>query len=277
MDEFEKLMQSYAGQRVCVINITGGNAGDKLILMGLRKMLDRLGVDYTIRDLDFRIFTLRVDALFPGLFDFDGYDLVLMRGGGHFNDVWPTGMRILNKVINKSKETVVAPHSFWLRRSCIWDTLRPKNRVTIFTRERYSYEYLRGTQLPKDVCIGLAPDSAFYLTQDDFNLPGCDERVGTLLCFREDTETVMSTKRLKMLYDLHPSTVFVDLGKKPYEQYVSTVARSCIIHTDRLHVGILGAKLGSYVYLYPNAYWKNRGVYEYSMSDLINVTFVDGD
>jgi hypothetical protein len=46
------------------------------------------------------------------------------------------------------------------------------------------------------------------------------------------------------------------------------------IQTDRLHVAIAGALLGREVHLHPNSYYKNQAVYDYSLEQYENVTFV---
>jgi hypothetical protein len=48
-----------------------------------------------------------------------------------------------------------------------------------------------------------------------------------------------------------------------------------IVRTDRLHVAIAGAMLGKQVWLYPNSYYKNRAVYEFSLRAFSNVHFAE--
>ena len=58
------------------------------------------------------------------------------------------------------------------------------------------------------------------------------------------------------------------------EKLISHVAQYEVIHTNRLHAGIAGQMLGRRVFLYPNSYWKNEEVYNYSMCNDDNVVFV---
>jgi exopolysaccharide biosynthesis predicted pyruvyltransferase EpsI len=47
------------------------------------------------------------------------------------------------------------------------------------------------------------------------------------------------------------------------------------IHTNRLHVAIAGALLGKTICMYPNRFYKNRAVYEFSLRDRFpNVTWM---
>ena len=45
------------------------------------------------------------------------------------------------------------------------------------------------------------------------------------------------------------------------------------VRTDRLHVAIAAAMLGKTVELYDNSYYKNRAVFDFSLSSLLNVRF----
>lgn len=59
-----------------------------------------------------------------------------------------------------------------------------------------------------------------------------------------------------------------------FDQFVSTIARSAIVFSDRLHVGILAARMGKPTFLSEGSYHKCRGIYERSLSSLPNVTLV---
>lgn len=60
----------------------------------------------------------------------------------------------------------------------------------------------------------------------------------------------------------------------PLESFCDGIGEFSVIHTDRLHIGIVGAILGREVHLYPNSYFKNRAVYQSSIApNFSNVTF----
>lgn len=57
------------------------------------------------------------------------------------------------------------------------------------------------------------------------------------------------------------------------EKLLGHVARFSVIHTDRTHGAIAGALMGREVHLYPNAYFKNRAIYEHSLHHFPHVSF----
>ena len=45
------------------------------------------------------------------------------------------------------------------------------------------------------------------------------------------------------------------------------ISKYKVVNTNRLHGGIASSLLQKTVNLYPNSYWKNKAVYEYSLKD----------
>jgi exopolysaccharide biosynthesis predicted pyruvyltransferase EpsI len=92
--------------------------------------------------------------------------------------------------------------------------------------------------------------------------------------FRADAERV---RELPSDGDLMARTggSWVDLAAA--EQAVigasTTLLQFSRIYTDRLHCAILAAMLDRYVILLPNTYYKNRAVFEHSLSRFANVRF----
>jgi exopolysaccharide biosynthesis predicted pyruvyltransferase EpsI len=59
------------------------------------------------------------------------------------------------------------------------------------------------------------------------------------------------------------------------EYFLRTIDHFDSVRTDRLHVAVAGALLGKDVEIYPNSYYKNRAMYEFSLSRYAHVRFVD--
>ena len=59
-----------------------------------------------------------------------------------------------------------------------------------------------------------------------------------------------------------------------FDEFVKTVADSAIVFSDRLHVGILAARMGKPTFLSEGSYHKCRGIYERSLTGYSNVTLV---
>ena len=71
-------------------------------------------------------------------------------------------------------------------------------------------------------------------------------------------------------------------GPQPFDQrrvsayfFLEAIKRFSSVHTDRLHVAIAAALLGKEVRLYSNSYYKNRAVYELSLTHFPKFAFVD--
>jgi exopolysaccharide biosynthesis predicted pyruvyltransferase EpsI len=60
-----------------------------------------------------------------------------------------------------------------------------------------------------------------------------------------------------------------------FDEYCALVRGASVVVTDRLHVAIPAALLGTPVELMDSGYHKLRGVYERSLADLPHVHLVD--
>lgn len=65
----------------------------------------------------------------------------------------------------------------------------------------------------------------------------------------------------------------VSLAEESVAGLVNEVAKASYVYTDRLHVMILASILEKPVTGFDVTYYKNRGVYEYSLSNSPNVDF----
>jgi len=215
--------------------------------------------------------------------------VVLIRGGGYLNDVWRE-YYILENVLqsNPYRTIIVGPHSFYFNSnisSQVFSELLNQFRqeIYLFCREEYSYHILSSMIFRRSIQIDLSKDTSFYLSKDDFH---CWNGGYDLLSPREGKESIVdwNIKKLKQrengLAD-HSSEsnyklLIGDMERvKDFATFTNLVARARRVYTDRLHVAILAGILGKTVFLYPNSYHKNKGVYEFSLRDFTNVKFVD--
>lgn len=67
----------------------------------------------------------------------------------------------------------------------------------------------------------------------------------------------------------------LETAEGPSREFISEINTYRRVETDRLHVGIVAACLGKEVELWANDYFKNRAVYENSLSGFPNVRFVE--
>jgi exopolysaccharide biosynthesis predicted pyruvyltransferase EpsI len=149
--------------------------------------------------------------------------------------------------------------------------------VTLFCRELKSLELLQGMDRPPNVGLKTSGDTALYLDADDLTpLIRPAGEPYDLFCFRKDKESMIAPERRREIVESSDAPLYEDISKKgTLGDFISTVANARQIHTDRLHVAITAYILGKGAALYPNRYHKNRGVYEYSLSEDREIRFID--
>ena len=113
------------------------------------------------------------------------------------------------------------------------------------------------------------------MTKHDFNIHTNTKY--DLICFREDKESLVPrfVKDIIIKFAWNPVVYDISIKAKSFSQFLNLVANANVIYTDRLHVAILGYIFGKKVFLFPNKYWKNKGVYEYSLNKCQNIFFID--
>jgi len=211
--------------------------------------------------------------------------VILIHGGGNINDLHGFGIRLLKNVIQHNPESViiVGPQTYWFRETHFLKLfLTAKQKIYLFCRERYSYNLLKSMNLPKNVHISLSHDTIFYLSKKDFH-----PRQGAydLICFRTDRESTLFRKTRDLIriqengiIDLRQSKKRIVVGDisllNDFGNFVNLIEGSRKVFTDRLHVAILATMLGKGTILYPNSYYKNKGIYEFSLSKYPNIEFV---
>lgn len=312
MDEFEKTI-SYFKDRLFNVIEPGGNHGDALIYLGLEKMFRRMGLNYKLfkykekidgffrvyrkcrglvsRLLDYLFATENGKEIILSKFDyflfeyyirrwkitFDKDSIILIEGGANINDLWGHGIRLLRLLIyhNPHASIIVAPQSYYFKTTNFPSIFkRFKGEAYLFSREKYSYSFLSKMKLPNNIKIKLSHDTVFCLSKDDFQKgkPSYD-----LLCFRGDEESIINEEVKRVVRKIAENPLEIDASKeaKNLDEFVSIITNSKKVYTDRLHVAILAAISEKRVFLFPNNYWKTKGVYEYSLSRHKNVTFID--
>jgi exopolysaccharide biosynthesis predicted pyruvyltransferase EpsI len=178
---------------------------------------------------------------------------------------------------NNSQPIAVGPQSFFFDKTDLKKYFENKRTVTLFCRERASLSYLEKIQLPSFVKLYLSQDLALYNEAKDLckYLRHIDQPF-ELLCFRTDKESILSKDYQKKIISAFENPLIKDISTKgSLSDFISFVYYADEIHTDRLHVAILGYIFGKDVTLYENVYYKNRGVWDYSLKKKIK--FVSGE
>lgn len=319
LDKLEETILRYRHSRFVVVE-PGGNHGDRLIYKGMEKKLKQLKIKYSVLQyqecfklpllatlfygLCHRILrvarstnklgkswnkaVLKVDKwiyekiLKPYKIQATPSDVILIHGGGNMNDLWH-GIRLLKNVLqyNTHNVIIVGPQTYWFNETCFTALFsKAEQDIYLFCREKYSYQLLNSSSLPKNVRVLLSNDTSFYLSKEDFHVHQGDY---DLICLRTDKESALFRKKediAKFFEDLTLTTkrkrklLIGDISLFPdFRDFVRLIETSKRVYTDRLHVAIPAAILGKETILYPNSYYKNRGVYDYTLSNYPNVKF----
>ncbi|WP_380677915.1 polysaccharide pyruvyl transferase family protein [Salinigranum sp. GCM10025319] len=200
--------------------------------------------------------------------------VVYIHGGGNFNDLWRSGVDCYRHAARYFDcPIVIGPQS------CRFETIDPATifsdtdqETHLFCREEYSYDIMEDAASDHDhVSLYLADDTALSLTKDDLPVTDYSSEY-TLVAMRTDAESASPLLQDDLTAPIQVSDISITMDA--FEDFVNAVARAKEVHTDRLHVAILATLLGKRVVWYEVGYHKSRGVYEYSLSDEKNITFV---
>lgn len=243
--DLKYFLEKYRGKSVDFYRFPG-NYGDSLIWHGTKVLLEKLNISENY-----------VEITSP-----KSNDVLFIDGGGNFVDYYSDIKVFLVKKPNLYKEIVILPHTiFGDKQIDILNSL--SGSVTVFCREEVSYRFLKEKFINGDVYLW--HDCAFY-NEFQKTLNG----QGVLNAFRQDKESV-----IKNVSESNHDISYNGYATKPLNEFVDYLNKYEEINTDRLHVAICGTLLGKKVNLYPNSYYKNKAVFEYSLSRFQNISFMD--
>ena len=241
----ESFLGSYSGQNVDFFRFPG-NYGDSLIWHGTKNLLSRLNITELYVDISSKKHN----------------DILLIDGGGNLVDYYSD---ILNFLVEKSsvyEEIIILPHTiFGTRQINALNNLRSK--LTVFCREKVTYESLKHELKKADVFLW--HDCAFYNI-----FPITPHGKGILNAFRTDKESVQTNISV-----LNNDLSYNGYATKPLDEMIDTLQKYEQINTDRLHIAISATLLGKKVQLFPNSYYKNKAVFDYSLKKFPNIVFVE--
>ena len=232
-----------------------GNAGDSLIAYGTLLVFEEMGLKYTIGDWNKH---------------YKGKTL-FYAGGGNLVGLYRNCSTFLKN--NKdNNDIVVLPHTIKSEDKLL-SSLGPN--VILMCREKKSYRYVKDIVKHKQN-VFLSKDMAFYIS----HLDSFKEKKGKDIChaYRTDVEkTNVAIPR----DNIDISVRFNRRGNTQHKSVIKSVSLSIfeylskyeVIFTNRLHVAIAAYLIGKKVEFYGNSYWKNKAVYEYSLSQEKNVVF----
>ncbi len=247
MKEFDlkKYIRKYKNANVDFLRFPG-NYGDSLIWHGTKKLLLSLNISEHCVD----IFSPKYN------------DVLFIDGGGNLVDHYSDIRNFLIKKPALYKEVVVLPHTIFGEKQ-VEILNNVSSKLTIFCREKISAKFLEDKLIQAE--IYLWHDCAFY---NKFVQVPEGNRVMNV--FRSDIESLLNIQP-ESNNDLSCN----GYATKPLDELIEILQKCVQVNTDRLHIAIAATLLGKKVKLFPNSYYKNKAVFEYSLKKFSNVNFIE--
>ena len=190
--------------------------------------------------------------------------MLFIDGGGNFVDYYSDVRDFLIKKPALYSEIVILPHTIFGEKQIeVLNNLSSK--LTVFCREKVSAEFLEDKLTYGKVYLW--HDCAFYNEFSQIPVPAGD---GALNAFRSDDESILNT-----LPESNNDLSYNGYATKPLDELIGVLQKYAQVNTDRLHIAIGSTLLGKQVKLFPNLYYKNKAVFDYSLKKFPNISFVE--
>lgn len=250
----------------CVFAPVGGWAGDAFITISAHNLFKKVGLNYEIYDSK-KKYSYYKDCVF------------MVCGSGNLVNYYDSLSKSLshwNETIS-FKKMIILPSTI----NAHFDVLNklPDN-TDIICRERISYHLVKNNVLKKKVL--LSDDLAFYFDITEWK--NKEPIYNNLISIRRDDESAYISFN-DMLPNGYINNDIAEefLGKcKNFKEtndacykFLETISKYKTVYTNRLHTAIAAILIGRSVYVFPNSYYKNRGVYKTSMYTYKNALFVN--
>ncbi|KKQ40635.1 MAG: hypothetical protein US60_C0056G0003 [Microgenomates group bacterium GW2011_GWC1_37_8] len=243
--DLKDLLEKYRGKAVDFYRFPG-NYGDSLIWHGTKILLNELNISENYVEIDSP----------------KNNDVLFIDGGGNFVDYYSDVRDFLIKKHNLYREIVILPHTiFGDKQIEVLNNL--SGDAIVFCREKVSFDFVKRNILKGDVYLW--HDCAFYNI-----FPKFPEGNGVLNVFRKDKESVLDN-----IPNFNNDLSYNGYATKPLDELINSLKQYKEINTDRLHIAICATLLGKKVNLFPNSYYKNQAVFDYSLRDFPNISFKD--
>jgi len=243
--DLKKYLNKYKNTNIDLFRFPG-NYGDSLIWHGTKRLLSSLNIS-----------DHRVDISSPKY-----NDVLFIDGGGNFVDYYSDVKDFLIEKPNLYSEIIVLPHTIFGEKQ-IEVLNNISSNLTVFCREKVSAQFLEDKLTHGEVYLW--HDCAFYN-----QFPKASSGKGVLNAFRSDKESILHT-----LPESNNDLSYNGYATKPLNELINIMQKYEQINTDRLHIAIGATLLGKQVRLFPNSYYKNRAVFDYSLKKFSNVSFIE--
>jgi exopolysaccharide biosynthesis predicted pyruvyltransferase EpsI len=254
-----------------------GNAGDSLIATGTYNVFKDLNIGYHMIGLDH---------------DVSG-ETVILGGGGNLIPLYHEMADAITKFAHSAKRLIMLPHTIAGQEEAL---SLLNERCVVFCRDAPSYQH--ALDHTRKATVLIAHDMAFHLDVGSFLSENYTDETQRFFLERLEMNAIdwattpirrgaRFFRRDHEASGRHPHTdadisAIFEFGVWPDKARLATWAfLECIrttesIETDRLHVAIGCALVGTPCALYDNSYGKNRAMYQHSLrSHFPWITFVE--
>lgn len=243
--DLKQFLNSYRNKFVDFFRFPG-NYGDSLIWHGTKNLLASLNITEKYIDISSPMYN----------------STLLIDGGGNFVNYYSDVKNFLLEKPSLYDEIIILPHTIFGDEQ-IKVLNNTSSKLTVFCREKISANFLNNKINNSSVYTW--HDCAFYN-----KLPYIPMGIGSLNIFRLDKES-----KLQSLPDLNKDICLKGYATKPLDEFVAIISQYQQINTDRLHVAICATLMGKKVKFYPNSYYKNKAVFDYSLKKYSNIEFIE--
>ncbi len=223
-----------------------GNYGDSLIWHGTKKLLSSLNITEHYVDISSPKYN----------------NVLFIDGGGNLVDYYSDVRDFLIKKPVLYDEIIILPHTIFGEKQ-IEVLNNVSSNLTIFCREKISAKFVEDNLTRGKVYLW--HDCAFY---NEFSKMPVGN--GILNAFRTDNESI-----LKVWPESNIDLSYNGYATKPLDGLIGILQKYAQVNTDRLHIAIISTLLGKQVGLFPNSYYKNKAVFDYSLKKFTNISFVE--
>jgi len=233
-----------------------GNAGDILIAHGALKFFNDLGIKFSFGRFNQVFFNKHL----------------IYGGGGNLVGTYVDCKSFLQN--NHTQNIITLLPATITQEDFLISQLGEK--ITIFCRDLISYAYVKKF-FKYHNNLHTSPDMALYLEKQNYT----KTRQGLGILFRTDSERNLKTESfspencditielIKYLTRINPEQI-----KNISESLLQFVSKFELVKTDKLHVAIACHLTETPCELYPNSYYKNEAVYNFSLKNSPYIKFI---
>lgn len=261
---------------------THGNRGDQAIVLAERDFLKSRFPEADLWEFTFeecKFCAADIEALTPVNDNIN----IIIHGGGFIGTLWEPEQENLLHILEcfREKKMIIFPQTIFFEDSKkgkeekerFLDRINACKNITIFTRDKASYQWMENQKFSTSVKYELVPDIVTTLKYDK----KMERKREILLCLRQDEEKNCSKNQLKSVeksiekveYEVRYTDTFFPEMIPPSERQqqvqakLDEFAKSSLVITDRLHGMIFSAITATPCIALDNISRKVSGGYEW--------------